>query len=372
MKLVPESSSGELVQRRSTEFLVQVLDQYQNLKFTLEGMSVGGSLQWSAYASIKGSGQFTVTDTGQAIDWLNDRLLVQAITVDNEAEPVTTDLGLFLCAAPTAKWDAAHRVWSVELLDKLSILDSDVVTTSSGNAETYSVHAGDNPITKVKDIIADAGESSSSIRDDDDARVSTDTTWDAGTTRLKIINDLLSSANYFSLWCDGQGEYRAIKYQAPNERSPEYVTSSPFVEGYRALFSPSWEHDEDIYDVPNRYILIQMGTEDKAGLSSVATNEHGDRFSFEARGRWITKTETGVEATSQASLDAQAQQKLDVAQSVTSKMNVEHVYLPGLLVNSVVNFSAGKLGYILATVSKTEIPLDPLKLVKTTLRKVVS
>jgi hypothetical protein len=197
-------------------------------------------------------------------------------------------------------------------------------------------------------------------------------TWDAGTTRLKIINDLLDAANYFSLWCDGHGRYRATKYQAPKDRTPIYRAQAPLVAGESSLFSPDWEDDHDIYGVPNRYVAIQTGDGDDEGLTAVATNEDPDsRFSFDARGRWITEVEDGVEATGQAALDAYAERKLAAATDVESKISISHVYLADLLVNEVVEFSAGDLDGILTTVTNTEVTLDPAELVKTKLRKVV-
>src|SRR5699024_2279451 len=111
-----------------------------------------------------------------------------------------TPVGVYMPAAPVHEWDDGARTYTVELLDKLSMLDTDIITDSRGNAETYSVPKGTNIIKRVKAIIADLGEESPAIVEDDaDETSQSDMVFPSGTSRLKIINDLLDAANYFSL-----------------------------------------------------------------------------------------------------------------------------------------------------------------------------
>lgn len=358
---------------RVTGFRVETLDRDDNLTGVLDGIEPGGELKWSAQASVKGGGQITVNDRQRGIDWLNTRLRFVHIAADDYREPKETPLGVFLPAAPVADWKNGRRAWTVDLLDKNSILDTDIVTDPVGNPVTIGYPAGTPVLATVKAIIADAGETSPAIRLEDDPLLSGPMTWDAGTTRLKIINDLLDAANYFSLWCDGNGHYRATPYTRPSSRTPIYDLAAPFREGPTALFSDEWKHDQDIYAVPNRYVAIGSGDEDEEAPVAVATNTNPDSpFSYQSRGRWITETEDGVEAVDQDALDAYAQRQLDAREQVASKMEIEHVFLADMLVNSVIRFSAGDQQNVLATVTNIKVPLDPLALTASNIREVAA
>ena len=83
----------------------------------------------------------------------------------------------------------------------------------------------------------------------------------------------------------------------------------------------------------------------------------------------------GVEATSLAALQAYADRQLLAASGVSSKVEVEHAYLPDLLINGAVRFRYSQPGSegmdMLMTVQNTSIPFDPTALCKSTLREVV-
>ena len=371
VNLIPlHDETGVARWSRATRFEVEVLDRTEKPRFLLQDVEPGGVLEWSASASVKGSGRITVRDTGQDIDWLNDRLRFTAYVSDDGGEEYTVPLGVFLCAAPVGDWDETGRLWEVELVDKSSILDQDVIMSPQGTPGTFSLSKGDNVVEKVKQIIVDTGESVSAI-DDYDEVLASDIVWDAGTTRLKIINDLLDAANFFSLWVDEYGRFRVSKYRAPYERPPAFSTSNPLVESDTSLMSPEWEHDEDIYSIPNRFIAVQNGSDEEEGLVAVATNEDPeDRFSFQARGRWITEMDTGVEAVDQAALDALAERRLAAASDKAATYEIQHVFLPGLKVNDTIEFSAGDQRGVLTVVNNTSVVLDPVVLCDSTVRRV--
>lgn len=339
---------------------------------------VDGSLDWTYNTAIKGGGSIGVLDVGQkidgkAIDWLNVRIRPVAM-VARADRPETLEefpLGVFLPAAPVEDWTDRGRSWKVELLDKCSILDQDVITDSeTGAPVTYSLPSGTNVIASVISIIEGSGESAQAIEPDGKV-LANPMTWDVGTSRLKIINDLLDAANYFSLWVDGSGQFRASKYVPPESRPPTYAMLAPFDDTGASLMTPNWTRDRDIYSVPNRVVVVGQGDAETPALVSVATNEDpASEFSYPARGRWITLVETGVEAVDQAALDAYAYRKLASATSVTSGITAEHPILPDLRVNSVVEFRNTRADVsILCAVTKTSITFDPTALVKSELRE---
>lgn len=369
-------STDPLLGARVTSYRFDMLDTEENLIGTLSSAELGGSLSWDAYASIKGGGSIQVTDVGQQIDWLNVRIRPTAILqrAGGGTDPVNTEvpLGVFLCTAPVEGWTATGRSWNVELLDKNSILDTDIVTDSNGDPVTYVAPIGANVIDVVKSIIADAGESSPAILTGDKV-LSASMTWPVETTRLRIINDLLDAAGYASLWVDGAGQYQARPWITPALRIRVYDLLAPFSKGETSLMDPDWTRDRDFYGIPNRYVVVGVGDDTTEALTAVATNvDPNSPFSYPSRGnRWITSTEVGVEAVDQEALDLIAYRRLLAADSVSTSISVKHAFLPELLVNSTVMFTNPDAELsIVCSVLKTEIPFDPTGLCTSQLQEV--
>jgi hypothetical protein len=198
-------------------------------------------------------------------------------------------------------------------------------------------------------------------------------TWDVGTSVLQIINDLLEAAGYASLWTDGMGQFQATPYVSPANRPPVYEALSPFVKGDTSLMAPDWTKDQDIYSIPNRYVAISQGGGDAEALVAVETNtDPSSPFSYPSRGRWITRVVTGVEATSQADLQARAKMGLAQASSVTSGIAIQHLYLPDLQLNTTIRFVNPDADLdLLCYVTKTSLTFDPTSYCKSEIREAV-
>lgn len=357
---------------RVTDYRFELLDQDEHLIGLLETVN-GGSVDWVSRTAIHGGGTLDVADPGTVVDWLNVRIRPVIIYARADTPPIQErTLGVFLTAAPVEAWTETGRTWQVELLDKLSILDRDIVTDGNGDPVTYSVDTGANIIDTVRTLIEDTGETTQAILDHA-AVLSSPMTWDLGTARLKICNDLLDAGNFTSLWTDAAGQFQARPFVAPEDRAPVYSLLAPFVQGQTSLMAPSWSVDRDIYEVPNRYVAITSGSGDTPALTSVAENlDPNSPFSYANRGRWVTRVLTNAEAADQGALDAIARRGLTATTSVAAVVSVENVYLPDLLMNSTVWFrnTSADLA-ILCEVNKLTVPFDPLALCKTELLEVL-
>src|SRR5699024_6814429 len=109
---------------------------------------------------------------------------------------------------------------------------------------SYTAPAGASVVGVVRDLIAEAGESTAAIGDDS-ATLTSAMMWEAGTTRLRIINDLLDAAGFFSLWVDHAGQYRVTRYVPPAQRPPMYEAVAPFEAGPSSVMSPEFTVDRD-------------------------------------------------------------------------------------------------------------------------------
>lgn len=360
---------------RVLSFRYELLDRWENLVGLVRTAPYGGSLSWSAQASIKGGGTLPVVDPGEGIDWVHARVRpVAVLSSATTSQRVEVPLGVYLAAAPSEDWSDEGRRWEVDLLDKAVILDQDVPTDAAGNATAYTAPAGSNVVALVAGMILGVGESVAAIEPGPEVLTSA-LVFEPGTTKLRIINELLDAANYFSLWTDGLGQFRVTKYRSPQDRPVAYELLAPFTRGPRSLMAPDWSRERDVYTVPNRYVAVSQGDGDAEGLVATAVNDDpASPFSRASRGRWVTQVEEGVEATSLASLQAYADRKLLAASGVSSKVEVAHAYLPELGINDTVRFryeQDGEAIDMLCTVQNLEVPLDPTALCRTTLREVV-
>lgn len=374
---VPTAGAGDPT--ASICYRFDLLDRNESLVGRLDSVKPGGEITWHSTKSIKSGGKMKVGDLGQNIDWPNARVRPIRVHTRANGDVEEYSLGIFLTSAPAEAWSAEGREWDVELLDKNSILDSDIVTDEDGNPVTFSVTAGEYVADIVASLIERTGEATPAInREVSDRSINSDMTWEVGTTILKIINDLLNASDHFSLWVDGAGQFQVTPYKPPSERPVVYADGTdfgwdtPFSYGESSLMAPEWTRDLDLYAVPNRWVCHTQGDAGNEGLVAVATNEDPTSpFSYQSRGRWITQVETGVDATDEDVLQSRAERSLTAATNTTVGIKADHLFLPGVQMHSVVHFVnevADNLD-MLASVLNTTVSFDPLALCKTEFRE---
>jgi hypothetical protein len=288
----------------------------------LDGVQAG-SVQQNVNAVISGGGTLTIDELGQGVDWLADRLRVWW-KVSGAAGDEEWPLGTFLPSVPTSQHSDTDVVWSVDLLDTVSVLAEDAVTAA------VTVAAGQVVTTAITSIITAAGEEAALTPSTE--TLTADLTWPAGTSRLRIVNDLLRAINYFSIRADGWGRLAAGPYRSPSTRPVAWE----FTPGAAAVHVADMSREQDLYKVPNQVILLTAAGPDAESLTSVAVNsDPGSPLSTVSRGRTITVVEEGVEATSQSVLDDIAARRLLELSATTAKIDLQHAALP-LSINDVV------------------------------------
>jgi hypothetical protein len=341
-------------------------------------------LDWSLYEAVKGSGGLKVKDLAAAKSGLiriGDVALTSArirpvLLVEGLPE---IPLGVYLFTAAPEEWSGAGRVYGLELLDRNTVLDQDLVE------ETYVVDAGTRILDAVVDVIVSAGETI--VVDDNTATLATAAVWPAGTSKLQIVNDLLATLNYSSLWVDGVGNYRATPYVVPASRGTDYELLNlkrELVDGEASIYSDTWLRDRDLFKVPNKVITVQAGTGDTEPRTGLATNTTTDvnaptyPFSYAARGnRWLTKFIDGLEVPDGTAgeiddyLDAKARASLIASSSVQAAVDVKHLPIP-IRVGDVLRFANTPAGvdarHVLTSCS---LEAHPLGLMSSKLQEVI-
>lgn len=326
---------------------------------TLDGVE-DATLEFNVNATIRGGGNLTWSGVEEP-DW--SKILLQPWYVLNTPEgPIGWPRGVFIPAAPVDAHTDTGKTVDVELYDKLLILDQDKVD------KTYTVAEGTNVVTAIIVVIESAGQTRHAIEDKADT-LKHPMVFEAGTSKLAIVNELLSSINYFSLWCDGYGVYQGRPYQEASAR-PVVRT---FVDDEDSIFAPDFTHDRDMFNIPNKVIEVGRGDGDTEGLVATATNEDPrSPYSYQARGRWIVHVDTDVEATSQGVINGIATRRLGELSRTASAVDFEHAHVP-LELNDIVEFKRGDRDLaIRAAVQTMTISTATGDLVKTKIREVAS
>lgn len=346
-----------------SSFRIDVLDRGENYQGVLDGVQPGGTVKEVSNQSVHGSGSLSVLDMGQDIDWLN--VLLRPVKTITALDGGSTEhpLGVFAPALPTDTWADDGRSWDIDLTDKLGFLDTAIPTDSGSSVTpvTFGVAEGENAIDVVRSLIENAGGTTQAIGPGSESMAGA-LSWDVGTSTLKIINDILQSAGYFSLWCDRQGQYRVTQYVQPADRVPVYRGRTPFTDDVSSMMSPEWQRSQDIYDIPNCVLAVSQGDGDNAAMTSTAINDDPySPFGITNRGRQIWRTYDGRDATSQASLDSQALMLLSQASSKASTYEITHDFLPDVAMNQAIEFvTSDRYGdrNELCYITSTETPLD--------------
>lgn len=350
---------------RSTAWRFDLFDLQGNLIGKLDGV-VQAELTGSVGAKIRTGGRLTWKrpPSGQVPDWL--RVLVQPVYTASFYDGTSLEWpwGLFIPAVPKAAQDGSVVGADVDLYDQLLILDEDAFT------ETYAVPAGAIVTDVVREILADAGITRAVV-EDSATTLSAAMVWEGGTSRLRVINDLLDAIGYFAIWVDGTGTFRVQPYVDTPARSVGWA----FQDGATSIFVPDLSEERDRFGVPNRVVLVARSEDGTAPpLTSTADNTDPlDPLSIPGRGRVITRRYPDVEAASQEVLDQLAARYLASARTTAAVVELKHLPIPLDFVdlNAVVSYTNSTTGTTLrGAVQSWRVSTETPSLVQTTIREV--
>lgn len=371
---------------RSTSYRWEVLTHnsvtgVDTLLGVLDGVK-DGSLTWIQNSSVKGSGKMEIADldVAQAGMLRVGQLSLESVRI----RPVCVidglpedPKGVFLVSNADESWEATGRTWNVELLDRCTVPEQEEIS------ESYALPAGTLILQQVKTILNGIGEAIT-VPAGSTLATASGMVWEAGTSWLKIINDLLSVAGYNALWIDGYGNFQTTPRVLPADRSLTYeMLGIPreLVDGEtKGIYSPKWKRNKDSFKIPNKVIAVQAanGADTTALTGSWTNTDPSSPYSTVSRGRTISYTLKDVECPAgttgeiQAFLQARARAALIQMSSPQAQIQVEHLPIP-IRVSDATRF-AHEGASIDTRYIFTKIQLDctPLGRMKSTLQEVIS
>ena len=186
-------------------------------------------------------------------------------------------LGVFLPTTPPREHDGAVVMVNIEGYDLSQILADDRIP------ERFMVPEGASYVSAARELLEGVGlfriQAAYSPLLVDVARE-----WEIGTSKLRIVNDLMAAINYEDVHFSAEGVARLVPYVPAHGRAPNlsYVTDveSTVLRGAR--------QDINLFSVPNRWIVTRSHPE-RPPLTVVITNDSPDSItSTVSRGRTIS------------------------------------------------------------------------------------
>lgn len=275
----------------------------------------GGSLSWSIFNAVAGTGQVEVTEKrDNPIDPDTVRFAVTRAVVEIADPPEPEPFGIWIPVAPSSEIDLARDLQrtTFSMTDKTGLLNRQIGRWISASTVV--------PVTtQVRQICADVGETLTAIVDSS-ATLSTAIVPEPEDTWLQHANNLLKAIGYGSIEADLHGRLSAAPYVDPESR--------PLVGTYGDLpgdlkLKQMIPHEAPTYEVPNLVRIIVPATDTSPGFIGEARNDDpASPLSTVSRGE-RPLVEQG-EAVSQAIANQIAARRLAEASQVTERHTITH------------------------------------------------
>lgn len=172
-------------------------------------------------------------------------------------------LGVFIPSTPIKKILNKKEYYQVEAYDKTIILKEDCITSR------LFLSAGTNYINAINQILLSANIDNV-MNDTCNTVLPTDREFEIGTSKLEIINKLLSEINFNSISCDENGTFMLKKYVEPTTNNITYI----YKDDDLSVVCDETESEEDYYNVPNVFIAVVSNAELKETYTSIYTNDN--------------------------------------------------------------------------------------------------
>lgn len=173
------------------------------------------------------------------------------------------------------------------------------------------------------------------------ATLGEDREWPIGTSRLDIVNELLTEINYEQLWFDGSGTAMIQPVRIPNAVNISHVLDETKIE---SLMLPGIQSDTDLLSAANVFVCVCSNADKSSALTAIAENTNPQSpLSIARRGKRITKVIQINNIASQAALQAFANRQVSDSMMAGEVITAKTCLLPGFGVDDVTSIRYGDL-----------------------------
>ncbi|MHB1323997.1 MAG: hypothetical protein ACYCXZ_06605 [Coriobacteriia bacterium] len=296
---------------RHDTFEYQRLTRSGEIVGTLDNV-LGGSIAENLNTSLKASGSLDLVGD---VDLGDDRvrIILHAEEADDSADVV---LGTFLASTPSRMHNDRDTTARLSLYSTLLVIDEDRLE------ETLSVATGSDIVAVARTLAVDAGVSAIAL-----PSAYTNTTpllFEAGRTKLDVVNALLEYAGYASATMNPLG----VVVMAPYIVAASRALAWTFRDGDGSMFFPEVPIESDWYHTPNVVVVVPTNPSGALVPAKAENNDPACPLSTVTRGRRIVRHESISDAPNQAAVQAKANLLLATSSNNVTTGTIRHTYAP--------------------------------------------
>lgn len=250
------------------------------------------------------------------INMIDERIMPWFCLTTKSGEVLKYPLGKFIIS-PSFIDDGPENLVEIIGYDLGKIaLDDKIVTRTVKNSDDYY----SNELQEILESLYQSYEVVSSNKKRSNA-----SEWDPGTSKLKVINDMLTSLNYYPLHVDEYGIPKAKPYIFPEDCSIEAY----YKVDKDSIILPGTALTSNRFEIPNKFVRYVENV-DGSYLFSSYTNDLADNiFSTVNRGRTIVDIESVSDIASQEDLDEYVKRCAAAKMTVNEQIKFETLNMPG-------------------------------------------
>ncbi len=277
----------------------------------------GNTIDYNSNAQIKRIGRFLFKENELSeIDWLNDRVR-PVFLIKVKENWLEYPQGVFLITSPTRRIEN-NSIWrSVEAYDGSLILHEDLFV------DRFFIAAGSKYTDVINNILNSAGIWKTNISQSD-LIISNSKEFEIGTSKLDVINKLLSEINYESLHVDSNGIFRSSVYQIPSKKNVEHI----YKVDKNSVIHDGMEDRIDLFKVPNKWVTYVSNPENESLVSIFENNIETSMTSIPSRGRTIVDIKSINDIADQDTLDNYNIRRANESTMVINKLVFESAIMP--------------------------------------------
>ena len=238
--------------------------------------------------------------------------------------------GVFLLTSPSRTSDENGTIIrEVEAYDASQVYADDLVT------DRFTATAGDRYTDVVSGILGNVPK----IVQRSDKTLPVDMEWEPGTSKLTIINNLLSAINYERLFFDEEGRAVVRPYTPPQDRAPSFT----YRDDELSVTTPRVSQTLDLFGIANKWVLVVSDPDRPALRAEYVNDDPASITSTVARGRTIVDYRTEEDAADLETLEAKARALALEASQVFETIEFETAIIPVHGHADVIEFSFGNM-----------------------------
>lgn len=256
---------------------------------------ISGRIDMRADAEVPTSIQCeVVSDEGlMDVDWASARIQAAMEIMLEDGSWGEWPLGVFLPSTPSYRTTATGTTLSIEGYDQTVILREDRVLSP------VVIPKGERYADAILGQINQAGIYTV-LMDDLDAVLPADVTYDMGTSRLEIVNSLLTAVNYQAVFANGAGALICRREYLPYERQVDHL----YMDDHLSVLAPELGTDMDAFDVPNVIQAVVSRAEGEPLTAQWINDDPASKLSVANRGRRVVRIDQLADALDEAALTA--------------------------------------------------------------------